>query len=65
MNDTEFEPFSFPYMKKKRLNDHFTDRIIIAELDGKSNVVTLRSTASSILQQFYESPKKEDSESEK
>ena len=64
LDDTEFEPYSFPYMKK-RLTDHFRDRIIITELDGKSNAVTFRSTASSILQQFYESPKKEDSESEK
>ena len=65
MNDyldgTDFEPYSFPYMKK-RLNDHFRDRIIIIELDGKSNVVTFRSTASNILHKFYESPKKDDSE---
>ena len=64
LEDTDIEPFSFKHMKK-RLIDHFKDRIIITELAGKSNVVTFRSTASVILHQFYESPKNEDSESEK
>ena len=64
LEDTDFQPYSFPYMKK-RINDHFKDRIIITELDGKSNVVTFRSTAFNILHQFYESPKTDDPEAEK
>ena len=64
LENTDIEPFSFKHMNK-RLIDHFKDRIIITELAGKSNVVTFRSTASVILHQFYESPKNEDSESEK
>ena len=62
--NTDFEPYSFPYMKK-RLLEHFKERIIITELDGKANVVTFRSTASHILHQFYDSPKNDDSEAEK
>ena len=64
LEDTDFEPYKFTYMKK-RINDHFKDRIIITELDGKSNVVTYRSTAFNILHQFYESPKTDDPEAEK
>ncbi len=42
----------------------FGQNIIISELDGKSSVVTFRSTAGSVLYSFYEQKKTEDSEKE-
>ena len=70
MNDyldgTDFEPYSFQYMKKGlHVIDQFRDQIIITELDDKSNVVTFRSTAEKILHLFYEYPKHEGIVSEK
>ena len=49
---------------KSQLLEHFGDRIIIAEVNGKPNVVTFYSTASSILHDFH-SQKHEDFEQEK
>ena len=69
MNDyldgTDFEQYSFQYMKKTCIIDQFRDQIIITELDDKSNVVTFRYTVENIRHQFYESPKQEDIVSEK
>ena len=58
LDGTDFELYIF-LCTYKRLIDQFRDQIIITELDGKSNVVTFRSTAE-IIHQFYESPKQED-----
>ena len=44
--------YSATYMKKK-LEGHFRESIITTEMNGKHNAVTLRSTASSILHDFY------------
>jgi hypothetical protein len=38
---------------KRRLLEHFGDQITISEVDGKSNVVTLKDTAASILCESY------------
>jgi hypothetical protein len=38
---------------KRKIKEHFGDEIVITEMHGKSNVVTFRITAKSILQQFY------------
>ncbi|CAC5372506.1 unnamed protein product [Mytilus coruscus] len=39
---------------KNKLQEHFGDRIIISEINGKQNVVTFRNTVWSILHEFYE-----------
>ena len=48
LQGTNVEPYSFPYMKQK-LKKHFGETIVITELAGKKKVVTLRSTAQSVL----------------
>ena len=58
LQGTNVEPYSDRYMKQK-LKEHFGDDIVITELAGKQNVVTLRSTAESVLYKFYEQKKKE------
>jgi hypothetical protein len=39
---------------KNKLKEHFGDKIIISELNGKQNVVIFRKTVRSILQEFFE-----------
>jgi hypothetical protein len=58
------EAYSVPYMKRK-LCEHFGDKIIIAELNGTRDVVTFRNTAASVLHDFYYLPKKQDPDTEK
>ena len=50
------EPYSVRYMKEK-FKEHFGVNIVIASINGKADVVTFRSTASTILQIFYEAYK--------
>ena len=50
---------------KRKLADHFGSRIVIASINGKADVVTFRSTASTILREFYDTPKHSDWEEEK
>ncbi|CAC5414183.1 unnamed protein product [Mytilus coruscus] len=47
--------FSQMYMKK-RLKQHFRDEIIITDIPGKNDVVTLRETVTCILQDYYQRP---------
>jgi hypothetical protein len=47
------EAYGVQYMKN-RLKEHFGDKIIISEINGKQNVVTFRNTVRSILQEFFE-----------
>ncbi|KAK7111652.1 hypothetical protein V1264_011253 [Littorina saxatilis] len=56
--------YTTKWMKEKLL-ERFGENIIIANILGKSNVVTFRTTAKSILHDFYNSPKTNDDESEK
>jgi hypothetical protein len=53
------EPYSTTYMKK-RLIKHFGSAVVISEINGKSDVVTFKTTASEILHEFYRQPKEED-----
>ncbi|MCG8047095.1 MAG: hypothetical protein N0E48_15925, partial [Candidatus Thiodiazotropha endolucinida] len=64
MHDICGDSYSVTYMKKK-LEEYFGESIIITEINGKHNVVTLRSTASAILHEFYERQKSDDSQTEK
>ena len=61
LDKTDAEPYTAVYMKQK-LKYHFSDRIIVTELNGKQNVVTFRDTAKRILYEFHQ--KKDDSISE-
>ena len=42
------DSYTLKYMKK-RTTEHFGNNVIITEINGKPNVVTLRSNAASIL----------------
>lgn len=50
---------------KRKIKEHFGDEIVITEIHGKSNVVTFRKTAKSILQQFYTGKQSQDRRYEK
>lgn len=56
--------YSLDHLKRK-LRHQFCVNIIITNIVGKSSVVTLRKTAKSILQTFYNRPKNENHEDEK
>lgn len=64
LQGTGCEPYSFKYMKQC-LIDHYGEKITITEINGRSNVVTFKSTASAILQHNYSLPKYDDTEAEK
>ena len=52
MANSESKAYGHTHMKA-RLKEHFGDQILITEINGKSNVVTFRSTAETILQEFH------------
>lgn len=56
--------YCFTFMKQKIL-EHFGTEVIIAEIDGKPNIVTVVNNASVILDKFYSSARNEDCEVEK
>lgn len=68
MNDylkgTDSEAYGFTHMKEQ-IKKEFGQKIVITEVGGKSNVVTLWSTASTILHDFYSHPKHESPDLEK
>lgn len=53
LKETDIEPYGVHYMKEK-LKEHFQDRIVVTEINGKRNVVTFRTTAARILHNFHE-----------
>ncbi|CAC5403501.1 unnamed protein product [Mytilus coruscus] len=58
------QAYSSVYMKKK-LRNHFGENIIITDICGKISVVTLRDTASCVLQEFYQRPTYQNPDDEK
>ncbi|KAH3838443.1 hypothetical protein DPMN_111852 [Dreissena polymorpha] len=56
--------YSITYLKSKIIS-HFGEDVIITEINGKENVMTLRRTATSILHDFYRQGKSENTENEK
>ena len=50
---------------KRRLLDHYGERVIISEVKGKVDIITLRSTTSIILKKFYILPYSKDPEIQK
>ena len=57
-------PYKIQYMKK-RLQEHFGDRIFISTQEGRADVITFASKASTILNDFHDSSRKDDSDAEK
>ena len=64
LDGTNEEPYSTVYMKTK-LQEHFRDKIVITSIYGKSNVVTFRQTAASVIDEFYSNPRPKDTEEER
>ena len=58
------EPCSARHMKEK-LKEHFGVNIVIASINGKADVITFRSTASTILQNVYGASRDADPEVDK
>lgn len=63
-SESESEAYGVTHMKEI-LRQHFGDKIVIAEVNGKKNVVTFRQKASSIISDFYSQPRGTDLEAEK
>ena len=61
--NTEFSAYSYHHMQEK-LKEHFGNKIIQTEINGKPNVVTFRSKAKKVLCEFY-SQRNFDSEKDK
>ena len=49
---SEHSAYSYPHMQEK-LVEHFGDRIIQTEINGKPNAVTFKSKAKAVLYDFY------------
>lgn len=62
--DATSAPYSRTHMKT-RLQEHFGDKIIVTEINGKPNVVTFRSTVIAILHKYRIQRKDVDVETEK
>lgn len=60
---SEHEGYGYTHMKT-RLQEHFGEKIIYTEINGKPNVVTLRTTARVVLQDYYETQQKQTNTSE-
>ncbi|KAJ8414824.1 hypothetical protein AAFF_G00023470 [Aldrovandia affinis] len=52
LQGSEIQAYVYQHMRSK-LKEHFGDRLIETNINGKPNVVTFRSTAKAILQDFY------------
>lgn len=64
LSDGELQAYGLTHMKEK-LYEHFGDKIIITEINGKKNVVTFRQKAASILSDFFHQSKSSNDETEK
>jgi len=61
---TDCTPYGFTYMKEC-IQKHFGQDSIIAEINGKENVVTFCHRASAIIHEFHQMPNETTSEAEK
>ena len=64
LDGTGYPPYGFTHIKGQ-LQKELEAKIIITELNGKPNVVTMWRTAMSILQEFHSQPKVRDIDEEK
>ena len=62
--DTDYEAYGYTHMKTK-LKEHFGERIVQTEINGKPNVVTFRTTARVVLQDYYSKQQQQDTAEEK
>lgn len=64
-DDTDYEAYGYTYMKT-RLQEHFGERIVQTEINGKPNVVTFRTKVRVVLQDYYsKQQQKQDTAEEK
>ena len=64
LNDSSENVYSNRYMKDK-VENYFGENVIITNVNGRPNVVTLRKTATSILNEFHKQQRNDDPEAEK
>ena len=64
LKETDEEPYSTVYMKRK-LKEHFMEKIVITTINGVDNVVTFKQTAQSVINEFYWKPRQTSNEEEK
>ncbi len=64
LDGSEYSAYSRVHVRSK-LKEHFGDNIVRAHINGKSDVVTFRNTAATILQDFYNSRQKPDLSTDK
>ena len=64
LNDSSENMYSNRYMKDK-VENYFGENVIITNVNGRPNVVTLRKAAASILNEFHKQQRNDDPEAEK
>ena len=57
--DTTHEAYGNTHMKNK-LEEHFGERIVLTEINGQPNVVTFRTAANVVLQEYYKQQQQEE-----
>ena len=56
LEDSHYEPYTTLYMKKKII-ERFGDDVVIAEIDGRPDIITMRPAVTKILHSSYYEPK--------
>ena len=64
MSKITSDPYSTKYMRKK-LDQHLGDSVLVTNINGRKDVVTFRTKAAKLLQEFYDAPKPESENQEK
>eukprot|EP00745_Piridium_sociabile_P030468 TRINITY_DN50548_c0_g2_i2.p1 TRINITY_DN50548_c0_g2~~TRINITY_DN50548_c0_g2_i2.p1 ORF type:complete len:334 (+),score=67.94 TRINITY_DN50548_c0_g2_i2:176-1177(+) len=64
LKNTKNDAYSVPHMKVK-LSEHYGDEIMFAHSHRKTDVISLKTTADSILQQFFKERRESSTETEK
>ncbi len=58
LTNTAHKAYGYTHMKN-RLQEHFGEKIILTEINGKSNVATFRTTARAMLHEYYKQQQQE------
>ena len=61
LTNTDYDAYGYTYMKT-RLQKHFGERIVQTEINGKPNVITFRTTARVVLQDYYSKQQQQEKE---
>jgi len=56
--NTAHKAYGYTHMKK-RLQEHFGEKILLTEINGKPNVATFRTTARTVLHDYYKQQQQE------